>query len=327
MRNYNLIEFDRTNLMHREFTKNLVMSCYTDRYTAKEFPHARAETGIFNPENYDEDLSRIIMVNGKMAGILVLVHARDASVWELGLFHIRPELQRQGIGSSVLAEAETWVRKTAWSVISMYFHSPRSLVNGVPAFRGDVLSFFTKRGFYIKEQVAGAYINTPNQFCFDKEKLCGIIERNQKDGYLARDVTADDHDYGEVRKKTAQLCTREKRTGWQRFFSEDFPASERIGISVIEKDDNVVAVAGYNFAPVSPTVWGYTPQWGPLLADTHHRKRGLATWVIHNSLNRQFEKGVSEVILWTGVNSIPSKLYESFGFRLLCPWFCLEKQL
>jgi hypothetical protein len=120
-------------------------------------------------------------------------------------------MQNKVLGSAVLKEAEKWVGKTPWPAISMYFHSPRSVVNGIPAFKGEVLTFFTKRGYYIKKQVAGAYINTPCQFCFDAEKIEEITVRNKKDGYTLRSVSINDHDYFKICEKSAAFCATENR--------------------------------------------------------------------------------------------------------------------
>jgi GNAT superfamily N-acetyltransferase len=325
--NYNLIPFDRDNEETRIFIQELSLSAYDDLYTAKKFPHDRANYGIFSEDHFDADLSSLIIVDGQKVGAIVMAHEAGCEAWELGLFHILPDFQKQGIGSAALGELEEKVKQSDWSGITMKFHSPRSLSNGVPAFGGGMLSFLTKRGYYVKENVAGAYINTPSQFQFDKNKIESIIARNTQEGFTEKDLTQDSADYASNLKKAFELCEREDMKGWQKFFSESYSIKERTGISIIEKDGEVVAVAAYCFEPESPTVWGYTPQWGPLLADSRFRGRGLASWVIYNSLQAQFSNGVSETILWTGVNSLPAKIYQSFGFRLLCPWFALEKKL
>jgi hypothetical protein len=82
LKNLQLAEFDRSNPVHRQFTENLLFSCYAnDRYTAKEFPEVRAKAGLFNTGNYSQDLSKIIITDGQMAGLLVLVHAENSPAW------------------------------------------------------------------------------------------------------------------------------------------------------------------------------------------------------------------------------------------------------
>jgi GNAT superfamily N-acetyltransferase len=325
--NYDLLPLDRKDEDTKKFIRELSLSAYDDIYMAKEFPHDRANSGIFNDANFDDDLSAIILVEDKKAGAFVISHEQESDAWELGFFHILPEFQKKGLGSAILSDVEKKMKDSEWQKITMKFHSPRSLTNGVPAFRGDVLSFFTKRGYYIKEHAAGAYINTPTQFMCDEDKIKSIIESNMKDGFGAVNTTVEKGDYDSVLKKAIELCEREERGGWKRFFSESYSARERTGMTIIEKDNEAVAVAGYSFEPESPTVWGYAPQWGPLLADSRYRGRGLASWVIYSSLKEQFSNGAKETILWTGVNSVPAKIYQKFGFRLLCPWFALEKKI
>lgn len=326
---YEIVPFERGNDETRTFVKELLLLSYDDPYAAKEFPWRRAEHGLFNCAHFEGDLSAIIRQAGRNIGAVVLTRPVESSAWELGLFHILPEFQRRGIGSSVLEEIEEKVAESGFPRISMRFHSPRSLVNGIPAFRQDVLDFFTKRGYRMRDNVAGAYVNTPARFnshC-DKDKLAHVIKAGKDEGFRALNVRREDNDYENIRYKAVELCSREKHENWKRFLELAYTEEERTGISIIEKEGKAAAVAAYSFLPAPPTVWGYVPQWGPLLTDSNHRKKGLAAWVIANSLSAQFENGAGETMLWTEVGGHPSKIYESFGFRLLCPWYAIEKEL
>ncbi|OGV31630.1 MAG: hypothetical protein A2020_01860 [Lentisphaerae bacterium GWF2_45_14] len=324
----NLTVLDRNNVEHQDYIRRSLMECYQDDpRAAKSFPEARAQCGFMNGKNYIEDFSRIITIGQEKIGFFLVGRDGAGQPWELGFLWITESKRKQGLGAEALRLIEEEVRKSDEKKLITVPHSKRSPVNGVPGFKPAVLHFFVKRGYTVQARAAGAYHVSPWNFNYDSDKTTARNQKNEQDGCRLVQTKINDDGYEAIRSQAEDLCRREEKAGWEAFFREDYTRREREYICAVLHGEEVAAVCAYSVEPCSPGIWGWGPQWGPLLTDSRYRGRGLAGWVITESLKRQFALGVQEVTLWTGADSNNSRMYERYGFRLSVPWFFLEKEL
>jgi GNAT superfamily N-acetyltransferase len=323
-----LAVIDRKNKEHAEYIRNSLMECYSnDPRAAKRFPDARARHCFMNGENFKEDFSRFIVVDNERCGFFFVGRNAKTEPWELGFLWVEEGRRGQGLGTEALLLIEKEIQKSEVKKLVTVPHSKRSPVNGVPGFNPSVLSFFVKRGYFVKSMAAGAYQLSPWNFNCDFDRIAARNKKNENEGFRIADVKSDDADYDDIRDKAEKLCMREGHAGWTAFFHEEYSKQERECICSVLHGEDAVAVCAYSLEPCSPGIWGWGPQWGPLLADSRFRGKGLAGWVITESLKRQFVHGAKEVTLWTTVDSNNSRMYEKYGFRLSMPWFSLEKEI
>jgi GNAT superfamily N-acetyltransferase len=326
--NVSFTTFDRGDRTHIDFIRVSALSCYSgEPYSAKEFPDGRAAAGIFNQDNFRNDYSCLINAGGNRAGFFLMGRAGAKAPWELGMLLIMPEYQNKGIGGTALNKMESFARKSDCPVILSSSYSQRSIVNGIPGFRADALHFFTNRGYVVQKKAEGAYLLGRENFKYNKEELNRKISANMSRGYQIKHVLADSDDYKVICMQAASLCEKEGKTGWMKIFSGPSTQKEYSGVTAILHNSKLVGFCAYGLAPSSSSVWGWGNQWGPLLVDSSSRSCGLGGWLIAGSLDVMFAQGIREVILWTTVGDMPSRIYEKYGFRLLCPFFSINKDM
>ena len=304
------------------------MSCYSNEpYAAKEFPEARSACGIFNEANFHDDYSYLMDIDGEYAGFFLMGRDSENTPWELGMLLVLPEYRNRGLGTIALSKIESFVGESDSKTIFSTPYSPRSILNGIPAFSPDVLHFFTSRGYAVDKRAEGLYCLDSGCFNYDKEEMARRIFVNESKGYQIKNVLAGSEDYKAICLKAAVLCEKENKDGWEKVFSRPSPQKEHSGITAILHDDALVGICAYGLEPSSSSVWGWGNQWGPLLVDSGHRSCGLGGWLIVSSLELMLGKGVREVVLWTSVGEKPSRMYEKYGFRLRCPFYSIKKTI
>jgi len=303
------------------------MSCYRNEpYSAKEFPEARSTIGIFSEANFRDDYSYLMNIDGKYAGFFLMGRGAENTRWELGILLVLPEYQKRGLGTLALNKMESFVEKSDCRTIFSAPYSSRLIVNGIPAFRSDVLHFFTGRGYTVAKRAEGLYGLDSGCFNYDREEMARKISVNESKGYRVKHFLAGSEDYNSICLKVAALCEKENKDGWEKVFSGSSPKKEYSGITAILHDDALVGICAYGFEPSSSSIWGWGNQWGPLLVGSDHRSCGLGGgWLIASSLELMLEKGIRKIVLWTSVGEIPSRIYEKYGFRLRSPFYSIEK--
>jgi len=326
MKNYNLIDFDRQNEEHIAFMEKVFFANYANSHMIDKLERKTLEKRILNPEHYQDDFSKIIIANNKFIGMFNVTRPEGNNAWELGMFHIMPNWQKKGIGSAVLDEIGTMVKNSPFHILETHFFSPRTIANSIPASRGDVLHFFTKRGYQIKDDVEGTHLLSKNNFSYDKDRLNKKISSNIAEGYSVRNVKYTDSDYEGVRQMCIDACRGAGQDYWaDKCFDADFSAGEREGLSIVVKDGKAVSLCGYTLSNQALTGHAYAYTWGPMLTIPGHEGRGLAAWIIRDSLEIQFANGADFVNLWAEVGGGPAKMYEKFGFHLHSAWFMIYK--
>lgn len=275
--------------------------------------------------NFDPKGLRVAIANGRIAGFALAIR-RLTPLWgaefdqEQGwitALGVDPDVQRMGIGTRLLDEAEGFLKDAGARKVSISPYAPNYFWPGVDRDAYPVAHrLLTDRGYECAYQ-AVAMDKRLVRYAFPEEVRQTMHER-EAEGYSFTCLTTN-RVY-----EVVQFAAREFNPDWGRAIREAVAAgvpADQFHLAI----DPGGAVAGF---AMHGGYGGIAERFGPFGVAQSERGKGLGKILLHLSLEAMRQKGLHGVwFLWTGEETPAGKLYLQAGFEVTRTFDILAKSL
>jgi mycothiol synthase len=230
---------------------------------------------------YDPALMFAAVRGGKPVGFLLGSIANETG-W-IRAFLVRPDLQRQGIGTGMFDAAERAFAERGITEVNVGWAQPKSFLPGIDISYTSAISFLDDRGYQTNRE---ARVNMDVLLTGRDWSTSADEQLFQEQGIIVRRACPAD------RSGIEQLCVAHNYHGWA---VETGIALERnpVPVFVAQRQGRICAFAAHSICGPA--------HFGPMLTATEHRGLGIGTVLLKRCLQEWQNAGVERCeIVWAG---------------------------
>ncbi|WP_036720225.1 GNAT family N-acetyltransferase [Paenibacillus sp. JCM 10914] len=293
--------------------ENGIISLWNDCITGDPITPLRFRKLVLLDPNFDSEGLRIAESDGRIVGVLYALRRRLPMIgtdlepehgW-ITFFCTDPAVRRQGVGTRLLREGESFLRQHGRSKVFFSSYAPNYIVPGMDAERyPEGHAFLTMHG-YTRNYTAVAMDRSLTDFQIPQD-VAELKRQREQEGYSF--TLAQDRDLVEL----IAFATDVFNPDWGRAIREGLLQQLRLEQILIARDQG--KLVGFC---LHGAYEGVAERFGPFGVDPSQQGKGIGKILLYDCLALKRAQGLhGSWFLWTGEQSPAGHLYRRAGFHV-----------